>query len=248
MSSVTAGKSSVFSRARQALSVFPSRSGETLKNPDEIAGLLTRLGLEEPIVDVIWPKAGRSFSGAVVEVSQGAQRIWLDELSPDDSAQALTVKASLKVSGNLDGASISFTAAIAEIVERDGIPCYGLATPRRIKRQQRRVHRRFAALQLIHVYLVDSGAKLQHAVLHDISLGGLAARVFTDHRLALARGDRLPGCTVKLPRRTLQCVLEIRHVQRDEHEGCWIFGARFVGLAERHENVLNQFIATTDAD
>ena len=248
MSSVTTGKPSVFSRARQALSVFPSKSGETLKSPDEIAGLLTRLGLEEPIVDVVWPKAGRSFSGAVVEVSQDAQRIWLDELSSDDSATAPTVKASLKVSGNLDGASISFTAAIAEIVERDGIPCYGLARPRRIKRQQRRAHRRFAAVQLIHVYLVDSAAKLQHAVLHDISLGGLAARVFSDHGLALSRGDRLPGCTIKLPNRALQCVLEVRHVQRDEDESCWIFGARFVALAERQENVLNQFIANADTN
>lgn len=246
MSSVTAERPSLFSRARQALAVFPAKTGETLKRPEQITELLTRLGAEEPIVNVDWPKAGRTFSSAVVDVSEDARRIWIDELSSTDSGAVPRVKATLKVSGYLDGACITFTAPIAEITERDGIPCYGLARPRRVNRHQRRTHHRFATSQQIHVYLVDSGAKLQTALLHDISRGGMSARVFTDHGLALSRGDRLAGCTIKLPGQTLQCALEVRHVQCLDNQGCWIFGARFIGLAGRHHKTLSQFIATTE--
>ena len=155
------------------------------------------------------------------------------------------VSTTLTVAGQLDGASIRFSTPIVELAERNRIPCYGLSRPRRIKHGQRRLHERFAALERIQVFLVDSGAKLQKAVLHDISLGGLAASVAGDGQLTLSRGDCLGGCTVKLPEQTLQCALEVRHVQHDECAGHWLFGARFIALSGRHQRGLNDFITAT---
>lgn len=64
--------------------------------------------------------------------------------------------------------------------------------------------------------------------------------------LTLSRGDRLSGCTVKLPKQTLQCTLDIRHVAHDEKTDCWVFGARFIDVAGRNQEALNRFIAAAE--
>ena len=247
MSTAPAYKPSLFARAHRVLTAFPFPAGDTVKRPDDIAALLTRMYSEAPIVSVTLGKTELTYSSSVLGISKDANRIWLDELTLEASAETPGVRASLTVSGCLDGATIRFTAPIAEIAERNGISCYGLARPRRVEHRQRRTHRRLSTREQIQVYLVDSGATLQHATLHDISLGGIAARVFSKTRLTLARGDYVPGCTVKLPRQTLQCALEARHVSHDEKADCWVFGARFVDLGRPSRIALNQFIASADA-
>ena len=246
MSSVPAEKIPVLSRVRQALVTLPSVFGESVKEPAQIAALLTRVSLEAPIVSVSVQRSKQTHASAVLEVSKGAERIWLDELAGPGAVVRPRVNSSLTVSGRLDGASIFFRAPIAEIAERNGIPCLGLSRPRRVKHRQRRAHHRFPTLEPIRVYLVDSGARLQQAVLHDISLGGMAARGFTQSRLTLSRGDRLAGCTVKLPHQTLQCTVEVRHVQHVEGAGDWMFGARFIDLAGCNQDAINNYITTAE--
>ena len=244
MSSVLADKPSVLSRVRRALGTLSSVFGDGVREPVQVAALLTRVSLEAPMVSVNVRHSKQTYASAVLEVSHRAERIWLDELAGAGVAARPQVGSSLEVSAQLEGASIRFCAPIAEIAERNGIPCFGLSRPRRVRYRQRRTHHRFSVSDRTRVYLVDSNARLQQAVLHDISLGGMAAHVSAKSCLTLTRGDRLGGCTIKLLRQALQCNLEVRHVQHDEGAGYWMFGARFVDLAGRNRTVINNYLTT----
>lgn len=173
MPSAPVQNTSVLTRAWRALAKFPWWSGDTVRSPEHIAALLTRLSLEAPMITVTFGKNGVACASSVLEVSKKADRIWLDELSSTELTSSPQIRASLIVSGYLDGASVRFTAPIAEFGRRNGVVCYGLSRPRRIKYSQRRTHQRFHCLENMPVYLVDAGAKVQHAILNDISLGGL---------------------------------------------------------------------------
>lgn len=148
-------------------------AGDTVKAPSKIAALLTRISVEAPGVTVTLEKPRGSFSISILDVSPNAERIWLDESSSQAAGKHPTIKLSLRVAGYLDGASIQFTASIAEIGRRDDVHWYGLKRPRRVKYCQRRKSQRFRCLANLSVYFVDAGAKVRHAVVNDISLGGL---------------------------------------------------------------------------
>ena len=188
------------------------------------------------------PRSQKVYTSALIEVSEDAGQIWLDQLSPADPGLSLTVKSTVAVRGRLAGADLSFRAPIAEIADREGIACYRLIRPRWLKHHQRRDHQRVLVESTVTVYLVDAGAKLVQAELLDISLGGIAAQTDNPGELALSRGNRRPSCTVQLPVQPLQCVLEVRHVRRDEKAGRWLFGGCFLDLSHRHRTALQQFI------
>ena len=176
-----------------------------------------------------------------------------------DPASALdaSVRAgeSLLLSAALGTAHISFLIDRLESASFEGERAWRVRWPAKLHKLQRREGFRVTgkSLQDFELLLPRAGIAARDSQrlavpLADLSLGGLRLVLRAGSPVALAKGDRLPACSLELPGfGTLYFDLEIMRVPDAGVEaGDRLIGARFVGLSD--ERLLQRFLYALQAE
>jgi c-di-GMP-binding flagellar brake protein YcgR len=153
------------------------------------------------------------------------------------------------VSTRLKGVEIGFDTTLLHVDEENGIAIYTVDLPRQISHHQRRQHHRLeiGADIRVPVHLETTQGSVLMGELRDISLGGIGARVGRGPATELQRGERLPGCLLRLPEgRELRCAMEVRFVKPLETPRQLHVGGRFLDLTRSDTQLLTAFLTATE--
>ena len=226
-------------RAREMMAAIRNVKHRTVFNQNQIREQLTRLCDEQTPVDVLLNGGQTAYSSHLLDNHESKAGVWLDALAPPTT---LVLGDSVKIRAQCCGRKIGFSSSVAAIGEHDGTVCYRLNRPKILTQTPERAHPRVPVPGEVAVFLLDMSATVIHALLQDISLGGIAARVVNPAHVDLQRGDQLASCTIRFsPHSVFQGRLQVRHVKHTEDAGV-TFGARFLGLSEHHHRLLDDYI------
>ena len=227
-------------RAREMFSVIRQAKQRAVFNQNQIREQIKHLCENHTLVDVSLSGTRTTYTSYLFDSGNERNGVWLDALVP---REALTLGDSVKVRAQSPERKISFATSVAEIGVRDSLTCYRLKWPKILTQTPERAHPRQPVSGEVAVLLLDMSATVIHALLQDVSLGGIAAKVIRPSQVDLHRGDQLASCTIRFSEDSiLQGRVQIRHVKQTDDCGV-TFGAQFLGLSDHHHRILDAYIA-----
>jgi c-di-GMP-binding flagellar brake protein YcgR len=228
----------------------PSQT-ERITDPARIAQLLKRIHDNRTLLSVSIPRVKAAYLTAVLKVDAAGATFELDELSPADGRLALLSAGRLTAYAQCSGVDISFTAALrASEHDADG-NFYRFAFPSFVLYRQRREHYRvrIGHGHPIPIRLATDDRPPCEGTLHDISAGGLGGEFDRYRGPALALGQVLSDCELRLDEEhVLRISLEVRFVTADDRARRLRLGARFVELPRPEQKLIEHFVAALDRE
>lgn len=228
----------------------PSQT-ERITDPARIAQLLKRIKDSRALLSVTVPAVTDVFLSAILHVDPAGGYFELDELAPADGHLALVAAARLNAFAQCSGVDLSFTAVLQSVERDSNGNFYRVAFPSVLYYRQRREHYRVRVSRGQTVPLLISLAE-DHAIeglLHDISAGGLGGEFQRYQGPALALGQVLPDCELRLHGHLpVRISLEVRFVSADEPLHRVRLGARFVDIGRHEQKLIEQFVASLDRE
>lgn len=222
----------------------PLPHGETIRDPQIIAGLLRRILEQRALLRVTVPGVRGSFNSAILRMHPDQNLLVLDELNPRAGHQRLLEIRNLNAAAQVQGIETRFGGAVEEIGTDSGIAFYCLAFPTEVLYAQRRTSFRVRVAMTTPVAVVFErpGGNALRGRIVDLSEGGMGVE-FTQH-VSLHPGEILP-CQMRLPDgQQVGCKLEIRHSNCHGAEQNKVHvGGRFVELQPQRRKALARLVA-----
>jgi c-di-GMP-binding flagellar brake protein YcgR len=228
----------------------PSQT-ERVTDPARIAQLLKRIKDNRALLSVTVPGVTDVYLSAILNVDPVAGHFELDELAPADGHLALLAAKRLNAFAQCSGVDLSFTASLQE-VNRDGDGnFYRITFPAVLFYRQRREHYRVRVgrSQTVPLLISLDRDRAIEGLLHDISAGGLGSEFERYRWPALALGQVLPDCELRLhDHPAVRVSLEVRFVAADDAAHRVRLGARFVDVGRHEQKLIEQFVASLDRE
>jgi c-di-GMP-binding flagellar brake protein YcgR len=229
---------------------FDYRSeGEHVTDPMQIAALLKKVKDSRTLIQVTLPGHGTEYNSALLDIHPEQGYLLLDELTPTEGHQSVTVQSKLTVSIRLRGVDLRFTGTVQEIGGQAGIAFYLVDFPQSLYYRQRRSYYRVKLGMglLIPFNIARVDGKPYEGRLDDISLGGIGAEL--KQLTPFHQGDLLPTCAIQLPSgEKIECEIEVRYLSKDEQHKRFHLGARFVKLDRTRKHILQRFVAEAERE
>lgn len=213
----------------------------------EIARILKVVADRATPLTAYFPVTDRLFMSRLRQVDEEAGFLAID-YGTDKAANAdVLAAASVRFGSSEDGAGIEFIGADPRETLIDGVPAIRCAFPGMLMIQQRRVHRRVAALPGVPLRCIADtrGVISFEAEIVDISLGGIGAMVY-DAGVILAPATVLRGCKIIHPGGTVVDVdIEIRYsvaAVLEDGTPARRSGCRFLGMPAQLEELVRVFV------
>lgn len=199
-----------------APALAPEQEAARLRNPAEIAQILTRVHDQHGLVTIHVAGTAGNYSSILLGLDLTGGNLLFDELHPRNGDRHVVAGAKLLVSARLDGSRIEFACKVQSSVSYKGAPAWRTTLPHSVDYFERRGSYRLsvpAALQL-HPVVFDSPDGPLSARLVDISRRGLAALL--DPEVEAGIGAQVP-CTLRLLENTVSLDAEIRSSVRHQN-------------------------------
>ena len=126
---------------------------------------------------------------------------------------------------------------------------YRIALPARVQYHQRRAFYRVRIGMGLAIPVLIGGGDLPlwQGRLHDLSVGGIGARLERDARFSV--GDTLSSCVIQFPRGTaVSSGLEIRFSKLDENYKQLHIGGRFIDLNSQQRKLIERSVAELERE
>lgn len=222
-----------------------------IQSKDEIVGLLNRVLKAHVLLSVSVGKSEEVFGSVILETNKEASFLVLDELYPKKKSKEPLLNQTLSIETWLEGILLNFAGKIIAVLEEDGNDYYKINLPTSLYYHQRRSSYR-VPISISHPLSVDlatEDTEIMHAVLRDLSLGGLSAGLKLPAAEAIEIGDIIPNCTIQMPDGTkIECAMEIVRVNKIKASSSITIGARFTNISNPDQQVLSRAIATLDRE
>lgn len=222
--------------------------GDTIRDPQIIAGLLRRIMEQRALLRVTVPGVRGSFNSAILRMDPEQDLLILDELNPRRGHERLLEVRTLQAGAQVQGVETRFSGAIEEAADANGIAYYRLRFPREVLYIQRRTSFRVKVgmtTPIAAVFDRNDGRQLRGRII-DLSEGGMGVE-FSQH-VTLQPGEIVP-CQMRLPDgQHLGCKLEIRHTSGAKEQNLMRIGGRFVELHPQRRKVLARLVANLQRD
>jgi len=214
-------------------------------NPAHVCVLLRRLLEQRCLLTVQIGNSSDCYTSAILEVVLEDGYLVLDELTPSEGHDRLSIEPRIQIKARLDGIEVRFASSVTRINTQDGLPYYKVPFPKLIEYPQRRQSYRVPIpLHLglpTNILLCDE--RVLNGELRDLSPEGLGMRVRlgvpdpTDH-------GQLAICQIVV-NKTLELVtdIELCHIDPPARGRVPRLGARFLRLRADQERRIEQFCA-----
>lgn len=221
---------------------------ETLADTARIIKSLERL-LEQRILITAWINGhAQGYTTTITDVSiQDEEYMILNELRPMDGNELIKATPTIKLTTQLDGVAIDFSANVNECHRKNGISYYKVTIPKSLNYYQRRASIRvpLSAAQSLPATLTTENNLTLQGDIADISIGGIRIR-FTKNLPETLEPDQILKCSFPLPpdgKQNLTCQVLVRAV-KEQHEGRKVafIGGQFVSITTSQERQIERSV------
>lgn len=221
-----------------------SKDSSLVNSASRIRQLLIRLRDQRSLLTANFRGRSDAFGTLLLAVNPDDNELVFDELAPIDGDRLVRLHGEFRVSGQLDGAEISFPVTVKERDTDGEIASYTAPIPQSIHYHQRRRAFRVEAPPRPNCRVVittDEGDWFE-GVLADISITGIGFRMNGDKALELSRGTRA-DCHIDLPDGSVETPIEIRFSQPVQGKPFSRMGAHFTRLHPSDRRRIERFVA-----
>lgn len=208
-----------------------------------IRQLLIRLRDQRSLLTATFRGRSDAFGTLLLAVNPDDDQLVFDELTPIDGDRLVRLHGEFRVSGQLDGAEISFPVTIKERDTDGEIASYTASIPHSVHYHQRRRAFRVEAPPRpdCRVVVTTGEGDWFEGVLADISITGIGFRMNGDKALGLPRGSHA-DCHIELPDGSIETPIEIRFSQPIKGKSFNRVGAQFTRLHPTDRRRIERFV------
>lgn len=232
--------------------VFREVAPERITVRGMIIDLFQRAQEHKAIVFVTVPGSKTRYLSLILDVDAANGFLLLDELNPATGHEQLLAAGRFQARFTVNGVEISFAGVIDDVSRRDDINLYKVAMPSVVFYHQRRAFFR-AHVSLAHTVPVsftrEDVAEEVNGRLHDISVGGVGARIHNALAHPLTRGEIVPNCIIELPAGTvISSSVEIRYAGKRGAATLIQLGGKFVDLDRQQQKIIERFVTELERE
>jgi len=211
--------------------------------PHRIRQLLIRLRDQRSLLSAHFRGRSDSFGTLLLDVDVDSGELEFDELSPTDGDRLVKLHQQFQVSGQLDGAQLSFPVKVLGRRMREGLASYRTTLPDAMRYHQRRKAFRVEApvRPKCRVSLSTTSGDFYEGQLADLSVTGAGFLMKSKLAEALPRGTHC-HCEIELPSGSIESSVEIRFNLAVRDKPFNRLGAQFTGLSAADRRRIERFV------
>ncbi|MCP1726410.1 c-di-GMP-binding flagellar brake protein YcgR [Natronospira proteinivora] len=211
--------------------------------PNRIRQLLIRLRDQRSLLSAHFRGRSDSFGTLLLNVDPDKGELEFDELSPTDGDRLVKLHQQFQVSGQLDGAQLSFPVKVLSRQIREGLASYRTTLPTAMRYHQRRKAFRVEApvRPKCKVSISTTSGDVYDGQLADLSVTGAGFLMKTKKAEALPRGTHC-DCEIELPSGSIQSAVEIRFNLAVQDKPFNRLGGQFTGLSAADRRRIERFV------